>query len=197
MNTSNPSNPAQAHDATVQDLFHLVLADGLPAERDGKSIRYKVAKLRETTVADERFAAQKAERVVFVQGQPKLLASDSEYRFALTMRHVDKLVCPGIGELDQSVIDLDVFSKLTAYDVGLIERRIFLIEAAAQIRYGLITQQQFDDMRQQLAGDSTPPQPAGPVAVSGAPASEPGPGPAMLADFSGDSTRLAPHGVGG
>ena len=39
----------------MNDHLHtLTLADGLPAERDGKTIRYRTVHLRETTVADER-----------------------------------------------------------------------------------------------------------------------------------------------
>jgi phage FluMu protein gp41 len=194
MNTSIPSDTAKP--SVLADLYTVSLHDGLPVVRDGKTIRYKVAKLRETTVADERFAAQAAERVVFVAGQPKLLASDSEFRFALTMRHVDKLVCPGIGELDQSVMDLELFSKLTPYDLAQIERRIFLVEASAQIRYGLITQQQFDEMCGPLSKQVDSPQPEGSGAVSGAPASESGSGPAMLADFSGRGPGGQADGLG-
>lgn len=191
--------PTQKPDASVHvltDIFTIHLADGLPVIRGDKTIRYKLAKLRETNIADERIAVKLSERVVFIQGQPKLLASDAEFRFAMTMRHVDKLICEGIGELDQNAIDLDVFSKLSPHDVAQIERRIFLIEAASQVRYGLITQEQFDAMCTTLHDVNVAPQPLGSGAVSGASASDAGSGPAMLADFNGKGADSTASGLG-
>jgi len=52
-------------------LHTLTLVDGIPVERDGKTLRYRTVRLRETTVADERAANRLAERVMTVGGVPK------------------------------------------------------------------------------------------------------------------------------
>ena len=40
----------------IDDLYTLTLVDGLPTVSEGKTIKYQIVKLRETTVADERIA---------------------------------------------------------------------------------------------------------------------------------------------
>ncbi len=183
----------------VNDELHKVtLVDGLPVERDGQVIRYRIVHLRETTVADERAALRMAERVVMVGGQPKLLVSDEDFRFALTMRHVAAFECDG-QRIDQVLIDLALFSKLSSHDLGLIEQKVMLLTLASQVRYGNISQADFEAIASgNLPGAAQPtPQPVGQVAAVGANASDAGPGPALLADYAGRPAGGAPSGAAG
>lgn len=175
------------------DLFTLVLVDGIPATVDGKTIRYREVRLRETNVNDERVAQRMAERVVHVAGKPTLLVSESEFRYALTMRHVESLRCDG-HVLHQASIDLELFGKLSSHDLGLIEARVFLLTMAAELRYGNISQEDFDRV---VAGEQRPaaaPQPQGQASESGPARGLPEPGPALLADFTGSPAGGAPEG---
>jgi phage FluMu protein gp41 len=180
------TTPKTPHVTTIDNLFALTLADGIPTNTaDGKTLRYRLVRLRETTVADERAALRMAERVM-VGGQPKLLASDADFQFCLTLRHIDALECDG-QVIPGSMVDLDLFGKLTSHDLGLVEQRVFLINLAAELRYGNISQADFDAV---LAGQAPAgkgagaPQPMGQAAELGAPAAGTEPGPALLADYA-------------
>lgn len=182
----------------IDDLYTLILVDGMPTESAGKTIKYKVVRLRETTVADERAAARMAERVLVVGGSPRLLVSESDFRYAMTMRHIEAFVCDG-QEIPQAVLDLDLFGKLSAHDLQLIEERVALITLAAQVRYGAITQAEFDVFvaGQQVAGVPQSPQLGGQAAGVGEYASDAESGPALLADYAGDAAQGAAAGNGG
>jgi phage FluMu protein gp41 len=176
----------------IDDLFNLTLVDGLPVETGGKTIRYRIVKLRETGVADERLAQRAAERVVLVGGVHKLLVSDADFRFALTARHIEAFVCDG-QTIPQAVIDMDVVGKLSTHDFGLIEQRVFLLTLAAEVRYGNMSQADFERIAAGNAPAQTPaqavtsPQRGGQTVAVGQAAAEPQSGPALLADFSGDA----------
>lgn len=180
----------------IDDLFRLVLVDGIPVQSDGKTLRYREVRLRETNVNDERAAQRMAERVVNVGGKPTLLVSESDFRYALTMRHVESLHCDGLV-LHQATLDLDLFGRLSSHDLGLIEARVFLITMAAELRYGNITQADFDAV---MAGETKPgpqaPQRGGQAAEPGAAGDQPQPGPALLADYAGRDAGGAPEGDG-
>lgn len=182
--------------STIDELFTLTLADGISADRDGKPLRYRQVRLRETTVGDERAAVRMAERVVMVGGQPKLLVSEADFRYAMTLRHIESIACDG-QVLPQALLDLDLLGKLSAHDLGQIEERVFLIEMAAELRHGLISQADFDAL---MSGQAKPgagaPQPLGQVAELGQAAAQPQPGPALLADFAGEPAAGAPVGAG-
>ena len=185
----------------IYDLYTLTLVDGLPTQMEGKTIRYRTVKLRETTVADERRAQRLAERVVMVGGVAKLLVSDADFRYALTMQHIEALACD-TWKITGAVIDLDLLGKLTSHDLGLIEQRVFLITLAAEVRYGNMTQAKFDEVMAGGAGSgngnqSTPtPQPVGQAADMGQAAAPSEPGPALLADYAGSTAGGAPAGDG-
>lgn len=181
----------------IDNLFNLLLVDGLPVQREGKTIRYRVVHLRETTVADERMANRLAERVMVVGGAPKLMTSESDFRYALTMRHIEAFECEG-QRIGQAVIDLDLLGKLSSHDLGLIEGRVFLITMAAEVRYGNLSEAEFNAV---LAGQQVPagpaaPQPVGQAAELGQADPEPQPGPALLADYAGSAAGGAPAGDG-
>jgi len=182
------------HQTMIDNLSKLTLADGLPAQVDNKTIRYRVVHLRETTVADERAAQRLAERVVMLGGVPKLLVSDADFRFALTMRHIDAFECDG-QRIGQPVIDLDLMGKLSSHDLGLIEQRVFLLTMAAELRYGNISQADFDLIAaggQPAQAGAAAPQPVGQAAGLGPDGSALVPGPALLTDYLGGDAAGAP-----
>ena len=200
MDTHAPQSPrsAQSGQSRIDDLYRLALADGVLLERDGKPVPYRTVHLRETTVGDERAALRMAERAVLVQGEYKLLVSDADFRYAMTLRHIEALECDGV-RLPQAMLGMDVLDKLSQHDMQLIEQRIFLVEMAAQLRYGVITQEQFAAIMSgaQQAHEVPAPQSVGQAAPVGqAPAAD-RPVPAVLADYAGASARGAGAGHGG
>ena len=184
--------------ANIEDLYSLTLADGVPVQREGQTIRYRQVRLRETTIADERAALRLAERVVMVGGQPKLMCSDADFRYALTLRHIEQLRCDELV-IDGALIDMDLFGKLCSHDLGLIEARVFLITMAAEVRYGNLSQEDFDAYMsgmKPLPAGSAAPQPVGQAAELGPIGPEPVPGPALLADYAGGAAGGAGAGDG-
>ncbi len=183
---------ATAAASAIEDLFTVTLDDGLPVESQGKTIRYRTARLRETSVADERIAQRLAERVANVGGVPKLLVSDADFRFALTMRHIESFACDGTT-IGQAVIDLDLMGKLSSHDLALIEQRIFLITLAAEVRYGNLSQADFDQVLSGQSGKADKaPQRVGQAEDVGQPAAHAESGPALLADYVGGAAAGAP-----
>jgi phage FluMu protein gp41 len=189
---------APAVSSVIDDIYSLVLVDGLPAESGGKTLKYRTVKLRETTVADERAAARLAERLMVVGGVPKLIVSESDFRYALTMRHCEKFVCDSM-EIPLAILDLDLFGKLSTHDLQLIEERVFLVTLAAQVRYGTVTPQEFEAYARGQQANATAPSPqhVGQTAAVGAPAAHAGAGPALLADYAGDAANRSPASDGG
>lgn len=181
---------------TPQELFTLNLRVGLPALRGETTIFYKVVKLREISVADERWAVRAAERLVLWQGQPRLVVSDPDHKLALTARHIEAFVCDGMS-IGQELIDLDLVGKLKPVDLAAIEERVFMIELAAKMRYGEITQEQFDAIFGGKSDDGLSPQPVGPAAGAGAAALADESGPVMLADRSGSGAGVQAASLGG
>lgn len=189
---STPQDLANAHG--IDDLYTLALVDGLSTMQAGKELKYQTVRLRETNVADERAAVRMAERVVVVGGAPKLLVSEADFRFAMTMRHCERFVC-GDQALVQGLIDLDTFSKLSNHDLQLIEERVVLITLAAQVRYGLITHQEFESFLSGKQASNVAPQPVGQAADVGGSPSVDQSGPEMLSDFTGAGAQGSAGGV--
>lgn len=171
----------------IDDLYTLTLVDGLPTVSEGKTIKYQIVKLRETTVADERISQRLAERVMLVGGVHKLLVSDADFQFGMTVRHIEAFVCDG-QKIPQPMIDLDLVGKLSSHDLGLIEQRVFLITLATEVRYGNITQAEFDRIvsggAPASAGQASPQREGQAADVGQAPAQSQS-GPSLLADFTG------------
>lgn len=192
------NTPAEAGQV-IADLFKLTLVDGIRLTAEGREIRYTQVTLRETNVADERAATRLAERVVTMGGLPKLLVSDADFRYALTMRHIAKLAADSATVLDGALLDLDLFGRLSSHDLGLIEQRVFLISMAAEVRYGAMSQADFDALlRGERAGTTgaTAPQPVGQAGRARQPGADAQPGPALLADFAGGPAGGAAAGHG-
>ena len=186
----HPQSTAITSAPGIPDLFALTLVDGLPVDKEGVTIRYRNVRLRETGVAEERMAVRRAERVVKVDGTPELLVSKAEFSFAMTVLHIECFECDG-AKIPAATIDGNVVGKLSEHDFRLIEQRVYLLELAAQARYGVITREQF----QALTGGVEPsaaPQPVGQTPDVGADASAGESGPQVLADFAGASAARAP-----
>jgi len=178
--------PASVPLAGIDDIFSLTLVDGLPVTQGGATIRYKTVRLRETGVAHERAAIKQAERVMLVGGVPKLMVSDSDFRFAMTAQHIESFHCDG-SVIPSAVIDLGTVGKLSTHDFGLIEQRVVLITLVAEVRYGNISLEDFDKLMAggAMADAMQTPQPVGQAAPARADAPAAESGPAVLADFTG------------
>jgi phage FluMu protein gp41 len=199
-----PRKTLRGMDAPTQappslDLYTLELKHGLPATlHGGRAIKYRLVRLRDTNVGDERWACRQAERVVTVGGTPKLLVSEEDFKHALTVRHIECFECDGV-KIGQDIIDLPLIDKLSSYDLGLIEQRVLLLTLAAEVRNGLITQADFDAI---VAGTSKKapeaPQPLGQVEGVGQAPARAQPGPELLADYAGERahSQAASHGGG-
>ena len=191
-NAASPTAPER-----IDDLFKLTLADGLPAEVGGKTIRYQVITLRETNVADERRAEALSERAINVNGGWKLLVSESNFKHALNMMHIAAFHCDDLT-IPQALIDLALYDKLSSRDLELIEQRIFLLTLASEVRYGNMTQADFEAITAGLAPPkAAPPQPLGQTAAVGAFDERAESGPALLADYAGATAQGPADGHGG
>ena len=194
---STPDAPSSTAPERIDDLFKLTLADGLPAEVGGKTIRYQVITLRETNVADERRAEALSERAINVNGGWKLLVSESNFKHALNMMHIAAFHCDELT-IPQPLIDLALYDKLSSRDLELIEQRIFLLTLASEVRYGNMTQADFEAITAGLAPPkAAPPQPSGQTAAMAASDERAESGPALLADYAGAAAEGAPQGHGG
>lgn len=193
-NTTTPTGPA------IADLTRLTLVDGLPATLGDRPIKYREVMLRETTVADERAAVRMAERAVQVEGDWRLLVSTADYRYALTMRHIEAFECDGM-KLHQASLDLELLGKLSAHDLQLIEERIVLMELAARVRYGQISAAEFADYAAGrvpvTAAEASSPQPLGQTASAGEGAAADQSGPALLATYVDGAAAGAAAGLAG
>jgi phage FluMu protein gp41 len=169
----------------AQSLHLVHLRVGLPVQRGDKTIHYKTVRLREVSVADERWAVRQAERVVLWQGEPRLVVSDADFKLALTTRHIEAFVCDG-AEILLDEIDMSTMERLKPVDLAAIESRVFVLELALKVRYGEISQAMFDTY---MAGvspqEQAAPQPVGPAADAGADARAAGSGPFVLPEQLG------------
>ena len=183
----------------LTDLYTLTLDDGLPVEREGKTIRYRRVRLRETTVADERAAQRAAERVVMVGNAPRLLVSEADFRYALTARHIEWFELDG-QRIGGELVDVELLGKLSSHDLAMVEQRVFLLNLASEVRYGNMTEQQFAAIASGDApapGGQPSPQLQGQAAGVGPAGAATEPGPALLADYVGQPAAGAADGHGG
>lgn len=190
MDTQSPPTP-------IGDLFRLTLPDGLKTESAGQELRYKLVTLRETSVADERKAERESERAVNVNGAWKLLVSESNFKHVLNMLHIEEFKCDDMT-IPRAMIDLDLYDRLSPRDLEVLEERIFLITLSSEVRYGNMTQAEFEAIAAGLSPTvgTRSPQPSGQAADLGAPADQSESGPALLADFTGTSPQGSAEGHG-
>jgi phage FluMu protein gp41 len=181
----------------IEDLYQLVVPDGLPMQVDGQTIYYRTLRLRETTVGDERKAEAMSERAMLVNGGYKLLVSESNFKHALNMLHIESFACDG-QTIGLGLITLELYDKLSARDLELVEQRIFLLTLAAEVRYGNMALAEFEGIMAGMATQKAapPPQPVGQTAAVGEPTGLAESGPAMLADYAGDAAHGQTGGAG-
>ena len=181
----------------IDDLFKLTLPDGLKTESGGKEVRYKVVTLRETSVADERKAERESERAVNVNGAWKLLVSESNFKHVLNMLHIEEFKCDDLT-IPRAMIDIEIYDRLSPRDLEKLEERIFLITLSSEVRYGNMTEAEFEAIVSGLAPPAgvRSPQPSGQAADLGAPADQSESGPALLADFTGKPSQGPAEGHG-
>ncbi|MFI5448100.1 hypothetical protein [Polaromonas sp. UC242_47] len=127
MTEQSTPNAESSPAVRIDNLYKLVLADGLKLESGGKDILYKVVSLRDTNVADERKAEALSERAMMVGGGWKLLVSDSNFKHVLNMLHIESFHCDDTV-IPRGLIDLDMYDRLSSRDLELIEQRIFLAD---------------------------------------------------------------------
>ena len=144
----------------------VILQYGLKTEIDGKEVPYTRVILRPATVAMDMQAIELSERLVMIGGIPTLKMSEEIYRIAMTMLRIERLECTdsNVNPIDHTLIDMRLMGKLHPYDMSRIEQGILLHDMTESLRYGNITQAQFDAVfaKDQPAKDTDKaPQPEG------------------------------------
>ena len=147
---------------SATDLNQVKLHDGIITEIDGKPIPYTRVILRPATIAMDMRAIELSERLVMLNDVPTLKMSEEIYRIAMTMLRIDRIECTdsNIKPIGHELIDMRLMGRLHPYDMVRIEQAILLFDLSESLRYGNITQQQFDDVFAKK--DKKPaPQPSG------------------------------------
>lgn len=141
----------------VSELPTLKLVDGLTIRQGEEDKTYTHVELRETTVADEIKAAKLSEQVGELNGRVVFAPNMDVFTHAMTMLSIVQFTGDGLEPLPAHAINMDTFGKLSRGDVTLIEERSMLIELQAQVRFGLITQDDFDAaLANSVGGEVTP-----------------------------------------
>jgi hypothetical protein len=93
--------------------------------------------------------------------------------------------------IGRSLIGLEMYDKLSVRDLELLEQRIFLLTLAAEVRYGNMSQAEFEALAAGIApkGAVQPPQPVGQTTAVGAPGVFAESGPALLTDYLGAAAQ--------
>ena len=182
----------------IHELYALHLVDGLPSIIDNKPVLYRTVRLRETCVADDRRAAEMAQRLMTVSGRPMLVMSDEAFQQAQTMLHIQAFEEPGLPPIDNNLLGLDIVGKLNRYDWQKIEERCWLIELANQQRYGLLTAAELAAILAEP--NKTPPGAVGPRSDGqaeglGADAAQPESGPVAIDIRAGATAAGASAGA--
>lgn len=137
--------------AVDQGIFTLPLTDGLPVTQEGKPVRYKTVRLRETTVVHELKAHELSEKLMQLpRGEWQLVSNAEVFTTVMTMLACECFIEAGLETIDEHVLDLALFGKLSRHDLTAIEERVALIELASQLRHGLITEREFIAVQQQV-----------------------------------------------
>lgn len=128
------------------DLYTVQLIQGLTVKNlkgRGDGV-YKIVCLRESC---ERFLHDAIRQVQEMRRGPDnsyhLVHNQALYEAARIVQHIDKFVGGG-PDLHASDIDLSVLGNLHPLDVMLIQEKLFCIEIAAQVRWGLMDQEEAD-----------------------------------------------------
>lgn len=182
----------------IQELYTLRLIDGLPSIIDNKQVFYRTVRLRETSVADDRRAAEMAQRLMTVNGRPMLVMSDETFQQAQTMLHIQAFEEPGLPSIDNNLLGLDIIGKLNRYDWQKIEERCWLIELANQQRYGLLSAAELTAILaapNKTTPDAVGPRSGGQAEGLGADVAQPESGPVALDIRAGATATVASAGT--
>jgi hypothetical protein len=131
----------------ISDLYTVELVQGLRLKSlhaGGTSAVYKTVFLRESC---EKYLHDAIRQVQEMKrgpdGRMHLVHNEALYEAARIAQHIDHFSGNG-PDLLASDIDLAVLGQLHPLDVALIADRLLHIELAAQLRWGLITQDEYD-----------------------------------------------------
>lgn len=137
------------------------LHDGYITRIGDKDVPYKRVILRPQTVAMDAKAIELSERLIMINGMPTLKMSEEIYRIAMTMLRIERFECTD-GNLDpigHALIDLEMIGRLHPYDLIKIEQQVLVFDMVESLRFGNITQAQFDAMFNNTAPkEATAPQ---------------------------------------
>lgn len=128
------------------DPSRVTLVDGIKTMIGDKEVPYTIAKLRPPSMDLDWRAINMAERVMMYNGIPTLMMSQEQYTIAMNMLRIERFECvdPSIPPIAAADIELDMFRRLHPLDNAKIEQGILLYDMAEAVRYGNITQAQFD-----------------------------------------------------
>lgn len=122
------------------------LHDGIVTTINDKSVPYKRVILRPATVAMDMQAIELSERVVMISNVPTLKMSEEVYRIAMTMLRIERFECTdaSMSPIGHELIDMNTIGRLHPLDMAKIEQGILLFDMTESLRFGNITQAQFD-----------------------------------------------------
>lgn len=129
----------------MDDLYSVELVEGLViGEMQGTRAVYKRVYLRESCEQFLHDAIRQVQQLMRgADGRMHLVHNEALYEAARIARHIDRITGNG-PELRQPDIDLALLGKMHPLDVARIAEQLLHIELAAQVRWGLITQDEYD-----------------------------------------------------
>lgn len=133
-------------DDSIVDLYTVELVEGLTLRtvNGTKPAVYKTVMLRESCEAYLHAAIREVQELRRTpDGSMRLVHNEALYEASRIAQHIDRFVGGG-PDLLSSDIDISVLGKLHPLDVMLIAERLLQIELAAQLRWNLITQDEYD-----------------------------------------------------
>lgn len=166
----------------VRKLYTLELKDGIKVTQGTTEVVLRTVRFRDISYTDETVATAAAERLVHIQGVPQLLLSNAAFKTALNFQYIESIGGPALT-LGRGEFTMEMVGRIHPLEWQVIESRVYVLELAAQLRYGQIDPAQF---KRWLAGEmpAQAPQPVGQAEDQGAAPSQSVPGPAVLTDLT-------------
>lgn len=131
----------------MDDLYSVELVEGLPVRNpsNGNIVHYKRVLLREATFQHHQNAMRSVQelRRCADDGVYRLVHNQEALDAARMVQQIDRFTGAG-AEIFGSDIDVTILGKLHPLDVMLISDRLLQIELAAQLRWQLITQDEYE-----------------------------------------------------
>lgn len=131
----------------VSDLYSVELVEGLPVRNTstGQIVHYKRVMLCEATFAHHQNAMRSVQelRRCADDGVYRLVHNQEALDAARMVQQIDRFSGAGADILG-SDIDVTILGKLHPLDVMLISDRLLQIELAAQLRWQLITAEEYE-----------------------------------------------------